>query len=98
MPFPDVVLEVADQVRNWGRWGDDDQIGTHELPDRRGRAKAAAASIRRVRRFSLAYPLQLNGLQTGVIPGRINPLRTMVAINRASPATARRSARATTSS
>lgn len=80
MPFPTEVLEIADRVRNWGRWGDDDQIGTiNFLTDEV--VKAAAGSIRSGRRFSLAYPLQLNGLQTGAIPGRINPLRTMVAIN-----------------
>jgi kynurenine formamidase len=43
--------------------------------------RAAAGSIRRGARFSLAFPLQLNGLQTGAIPGRVNPLRTMVSIN-----------------
>ncbi|TMK60789.1 MAG: cyclase family protein [Actinobacteria bacterium] len=74
------MLDVAAQVRNWGRWGDDDQIGTlNYLTD--GVVKAAASCIRSGRRFSLAYPLQMHGLQTGAIPGRINPLRTMVAIN-----------------
>lgn len=80
MPYPQAVLDVAAQVRNWGRWGDDDQIGTlNYLTD--DVVKAAASCIRTGRRFSLAYPLQTNGLQTGAIPGRINPLRTMVAIN-----------------
>jgi kynurenine formamidase len=74
------VLDVAAQVRNWGRWGEDDQIGTiNFLTD--DVVRAAAASIRSGRRFSLAYPLQLEGLQTGAIRGRVNPLRTMVAIN-----------------
>lgn len=80
MPYPDVVLQVADRVRNWGRWGDDDEIGTlNFLTD--DVVRAAASCIRSGRRFSLAYPLQLNGLQTGAIHGRVNPLRTMVAIN-----------------
>jgi kynurenine formamidase len=74
------VLDVANQVRNWGRWGDDDQIGTiNFLTDEV--VAAAARCVRSGRRFSLAYPLQLNGLQVGAIPGRVNPLRTMVAIN-----------------
>jgi kynurenine formamidase len=74
------VIDIANQVRNWGRWGDDDQIGTiNFLTDEV--VAAAARSIRTGRRFSLAYPLRLNGLQIGVIPGRVNPLRTMVAIN-----------------
>jgi len=80
MPYPQAVLDVADRVRNWGRWGDDDQIGTLNLLTD-DVVRSAATSIRSGRRFSLAYPLQLNGLQTGAIPGRINPLRTMVAIN-----------------
>ena len=80
MPYPRAVLDVAQRVRNWGRWGDTDQIGTlNFLSD--DVVRAAAASIRHGRRFSLAYPLQLNGLQTGRIPGRINPLRTMVSLN-----------------
>jgi kynurenine formamidase len=80
MPFPQAVLDVADRVRNWGRWGDDDEIGTlNYLTDEV--VRRAASCIRSGRRFSLAYPLQLNGLQTGAIPGRVNPLRTMVAIN-----------------
>lgn len=80
MPYPTAVLEVADQVRNWGRWGDDDQIGTINFLTDEAVARAARC-VRSGKRFSLAYPLQLHGLQTGAIPGRINPLRTMVAIN-----------------
>jgi kynurenine formamidase len=80
MAYPQAVHDVAAQVRNWGRWGDDDQIGTlNFLTD--DVVASAAACIRSGRRFSLAYPLQLNGLQTGAIPGRVNPLRTMVAVN-----------------
>jgi hypothetical protein len=80
MPYPTAVLDVAKRVCNWGRWGDDDQIGTlNFLTD--GVVRDAATAIRSGRRFSLAYPLRLDGLQTGAIPGRVNPLRTMVAIN-----------------
>jgi kynurenine formamidase len=80
MPYPQAVLDVAAEVRNWGRWGDEDQIGTLNFITNEA-VKAAAALVRTGKRFSLAYPLQLNGLQTGAIPGRVNPLRTMVAIN-----------------
>jgi kynurenine formamidase len=80
MPYPQAVIDVAAQVRNWGRWGDEDQIGTlNFITD--DVVRSAAALIRTGKRFSLAYPLQLNGLQTGAIPGRVNPLRTMVAVN-----------------
>jgi kynurenine formamidase len=80
VPYPQAVLDVATQVRNWGRWGEDDQIGTlNFITD--AVVRDAAALVRRGTRFSLAYPLQLNGLQTGAIPGRVNPLHTMVSIN-----------------
>src|ERR1700730_11295167 len=79
MPYPQAVLDIAEQVRNWGRWGEDDQIGTlNFITDEV--VRAAAECIRTGRRFSLAYPLKLDGLQTGAIPGRVNPLRTMAAI------------------
>ena len=31
MPFPPEVMELREKVRNWGRWGDDDEIGTLNL-------------------------------------------------------------------
>ncbi len=80
MPYPQAVLDVAEKVRNWGRWGDDDQIGTINYITDAVMARAVS-SVRTGRRFSLAFPLRLDGLQTGAIPGRVNPLRTMVSIN-----------------
>ena len=83
MPYPQEILDLADSVRNWGRWGDDDQIGTlNHLTD--DVVRAAMDSARTGQRVSLAFPLQQQGLQTGVIPGRVNPLRTMVSLNRMS--------------
>jgi kynurenine formamidase len=81
MALPDYFHELARKVCNWGRWGDDDEIGTINLitPDavRRG-----AACARTGRTFSLALPLsEAEGIQAGLIPGRLNPTRTMVAIN-----------------
>ena len=73
--------EVAAQVRNWGRWGDDDEIGTLNLitPEVRRRA---AASVRSGRAFSLAMPLdEAEGIQVGVIPGRNNPVHRMTLVN-----------------
>lgn len=75
------VEAVAREVNNWGRWGDDDEIGTLNLitPDVRARA---AACIRTGRAFSLALPLSTQeGIQLGFIPGRVNPLRTMIMLN-----------------
>ena len=80
MALPEEFHEIARKVRNWGRWGDDDEIGTMNLVTdevvRRG-----AACVRTGKRFSLALPLSGDGPQIGTVPGRINPLHTMIAIN-----------------
>ena len=80
MPLPDWFHELAASLRQWGRWGDDDRLGTLNLIDddavRRG-----AACVVDGRRLSLAMPFDDRSPQVGSIPGRINPLRTMVAIN-----------------
>lgn len=80
MPMPEEFHELARKVNNWGRWGDEDELGTLNLitPDavRRG-----AAAVKTGKTFSLAIPLGPDGPQIGLIPGRINPLRTMLAIN-----------------
>ena len=80
VPLPEEFHELARKVNNWGRWGPHDEIGTLNLitPDV---VRAAAAGIGTGRAFSLAIPLSGNGPQTGAVPGRINPLKTMVAIN-----------------
>ncbi|MFE3773500.1 cyclase family protein [Streptomyces sp. NPDC059122] len=80
MPLPQEFHDIARRVNNWGRWGPDDEIGTLNLitPEV---VRAAAATVRSGRRVPLALPLQQNGVQTGMIPGRVNPLHTMVAIN-----------------
>jgi kynurenine formamidase len=78
--LPDEFVELASQVSNWGRWGNDDEIGTLNLIDgdavRRG-----SAAVRTGKRFSLAVRLDQHSPQIGSIPGRINPLHAMVAVN-----------------
>jgi kynurenine formamidase len=72
---------VAESVSNWGRWGQDDQRGTLNLitPDSVRRGMQAVRSAVPV---PLSIPLDLNGPQDGTgIPGRINPVRTMLGIN-----------------
>jgi kynurenine formamidase len=69
------------KVRNWGRWGDDDERGTLNLITPSVVARAAAC-VKTGKRFSLALPLSHNGPQTGQVPGRVNPLRTMTMIDR----------------
>ncbi len=80
MPLPPEFHEMARKVNNWGRWGDDDELGTLNLITDDA-VRAAAASVRHGKRFALGLPLDANSPQIGAVPGRINPLRTMVAIN-----------------
>jgi kynurenine formamidase len=82
MALPPWFHELAGEVRNWGRWGVDDEIGTLNLIDAEARRRGAA-SVRTGQAFSLALPLHADGIQTGTIKGRINPVHTMVAINEA---------------
>ncbi|GHH06966.1 cyclase family protein [Streptomyces lanatus] len=80
MSLPDAFHEIAKRVNNWGRWGADDEIGTLNLITDEV-VREAAACVRTGRRVPLALPLQQDGVQTGMIPGRINPLHAMVQIN-----------------
>ncbi|MEE1761765.1 MULTISPECIES: cyclase family protein [unclassified Streptomyces] len=72
--------DIAKRVNNWGRWGPDDEIGTLNLITDEV-VREAAASVRSGRRVPLALPLQQDGVQTGMMPGRVNPLHAMVQIN-----------------
>jgi kynurenine formamidase len=69
------LRELALQVRNWGKWGPDDEIGTlnYITPD-----KIAAASqlVTAGKVFALGIPLQRNGPQSGT-RARFNPIHTM---------------------
>lgn len=69
--------KLADNVRNWGRWGDDDEIGTLNLIDPAKRTQAASL-VRSGRQFSLALPFQQDGPQMG-LHGRTNPSHFMIA-------------------
>lgn len=73
--------EIAARVRNWGRWGPDDQLGTLNLVDGAARRRAAAA-VRTGQAFALGLPLSAEeGIQAGFVPGRVNPRRTMIAVD-----------------
>lgn len=80
MSLPAAFHDIAKRVNNWGRWGDDDEIGTLNLITAEV-VRNAAATVRSGLRVPLALPLRQDGVQTGVIPGRIDPLHTMVQIN-----------------
>jgi kynurenine formamidase len=78
--LPDDVKELAARVRNWGRWGDDDEIGTLNLLT--GDVVAAAAGeIKTGRRLALGIPMDEQGPQTGAIPGRDNPAHEMIMVD-----------------
>lgn len=73
MPVP-AMRELGEKVRNWGRWGTDDERGTTNLitPER---LLAAAQLIRTGEIFELGIPLDSGGPQPG--GARINPIRLM---------------------
>ncbi len=76
----DELRALAARVSNWGRWGPDDELGTLNLIDEPARRRAAAA-VKRGAAFSLAVRFDQQSPQMGTIPGRTNPLRTMIALN-----------------
>ena len=80
MPFTEEFRELSARVRNWGRWGDNDQLGTLNLITP-GVVAAAAACIRHGRTLPLAVLLEEDGIQAGFVPGRDNPVRSMHAVN-----------------
>ncbi len=81
MAVPPEFSDVAARVRNWGRWGADDELGTLNLVDDEARRRGAAAVVSG-RAFPLGLPLsEAEGIQIGFIEGRVNPTRTMVQVN-----------------
>jgi kynurenine formamidase len=85
MPFSEEYRAIGDRVRNWGRWGDDDQIGTANLIDDAA-TRRGAACVRTGKRFSLAVELKENGVQVGQPAGRINPILSPTSLNERDPA------------
>ena len=90
------VLEVATRCNNWGRWGDEDQLGTVNLIDA-ACVRDAAALVRTGKVISCALPYDANGPQSGAA-GRVNPIHVMlhdgadVAVNAPNPRKVLRSA------
>lgn len=70
------IVTLGDRVRNWGRWGADDEIGTLNFITPAKRA-AAAQLVRKGITFSLQIPMNGKGPMTGA--GRVNPVHTMTA-------------------
>lgn len=55
------------EKRNWGRWGEDDQVGTVNLIDDERRL-AAAGVVRHGRSISLSYPIQKTPTADALFP------------------------------
>jgi kynurenine formamidase len=73
--------DVAARVRNWGRWGPEDELGTLNLIDEAARRRGAA-SVVSGRPFALGLPLsEANGIQMGFVEGRVDASRTMIKVN-----------------
>jgi kynurenine formamidase len=82
VPDSATFTEVAGQVRNWGRWGPDDEVGTLNLIDDAARRRGAA-SVVTGQAVALGLPLsEADGIQLGFVEGRVNPTRTMVHVNK----------------
>src|ERR671935_2181048 len=71
----EILRKLALQVRNWGKWGPDDEIGTlnYITPDT---IAAAARLVTDGKVFALGIPLQREGPQSGTRQ-RFNPIHTM---------------------
>lgn len=72
---------LAKQVSLWGKWGSDDQRGTLNFITPEVLRKASAAVVSG-EAFTLAMDLSWDGPQdNNGVPGRINPIHTMIAVN-----------------
>ncbi|MDB5652058.1 MAG: hypothetical protein JWL62_3578 [Hyphomicrobiales bacterium] len=71
------IETAAQELSNWGRWGDDDQIGTlnNISPED---VVGAGKLIRKGKTFSLGLSLK-EPIQSGLFGGRWNPIHTMLA-------------------
>ncbi len=77
----DDMSAAAEKYKNWGKWGEDDEIGTLNYTDPND-IVAAAQLVRKGKVISLALNYDENGPQgaksTYPSMGRINPLHTML--------------------
>jgi kynurenine formamidase len=71
----DTLHTIARQVRNWGTWGPDDELGTlnYVMP---GTIAAACRLVTAGKVFALGIPLQREGPQSGTRQ-RFNPIHAM---------------------
>jgi len=77
LPTHKTIDEAAEKLSNWGRWGDDDNVGTLNLATPEKVAKAAAL-VQRGTVFPMGLPLN-EKLQSGLFGGRYNPIHAFAA-------------------
>jgi kynurenine formamidase len=71
------IYDASKKISNWGRWGDDDQIGTlNNITS--ADIVGAAGLVRKGKVFSLGLSLK-EPIQSGLFGGRWNPIHTMLA-------------------
>jgi kynurenine formamidase len=79
---PKVTLKdinaAAERLKNWGRWGAEDEIGTLNNISPQDIVNAARL-IRKGKVFSLALNFDSSGPQNGLWGNRFNPIHTMLA-------------------
>src|ERR1700736_5720772 len=74
----DDINASAERLKNWGRWGADDEIGTLNNITPQDIVNAARL-IRKGKVFSLALNFDNKGPQNGLWGNRVNPIHTMLA-------------------
>jgi kynurenine formamidase len=72
------LRETAERCCNWGRWGEDDQIGTLNFVGAEEIVRASAL-VERGKAFSLGLNFDKDGPQKGLWGSRFNPIHTMLA-------------------
>ena len=72
------VDAATKKLRNWGRWGKDDRIGTLNFAGAE-EIVAAGKLIKKGRVFGMGIPLDQTGPQQKAWGGRYNPIHTMIA-------------------
>ncbi|HEX4643075.1 MAG TPA: hypothetical protein VH161_06395, partial [Candidatus Acidoferrales bacterium] len=74
----ELIERTSQRLKNWGRWGADDEIGTLNNISPQDIINAARL-IRKGKVFSLALNYDSNGPQNGLWGNRFNPIHTMLA-------------------
>src|SRR5438093_2350061 len=74
----DDVLKKAEELKNWGKWGPDDELGVLNYVTPEDIVNAASL-VKKGKVFRLGLNLDENGPQRGIFGGRWNPMHQMLA-------------------